>query len=201
MGVALIALFVALGGSAYSALSLPANSVGTRQLKKDAVISSRVKNGSLMLRDFKRGQVPAGPTGPAGAVGPVGPSGPVGAVGPRGPAGTAKAYGLVQVNASSGNAEWQPGSNHGFPANPIRKAQGSYCIPMPSGVDADTATVLLTPGGPPSLDVAVTGSSCANTRDWIGVEVYGPLTLTGYNPPAFALGWGLQDRPFQVAVM
>lgn len=40
MVVALIALFVALSGGAYAAINLPANSVGTKQLKNGAVTES-----------------------------------------------------------------------------------------------------------------------------------------------------------------
>src|SRR5829696_8101780 len=43
MVVALIALFVALGGVSYAAITLPANSVGARQLKKDAVTNAKIK--------------------------------------------------------------------------------------------------------------------------------------------------------------
>lgn len=74
MVVALIALFVALGGSAY-ALTVPKNSVGTAQLKdsavtgaklhNSAVTSSKVMNGSLLAANFKAGQIAAG-LGPAG---------------------------------------------------------------------------------------------------------------------------------------
>ncbi len=49
--VATIALFSALGGGAYAAVKLPANSVGARQIKKDAVRSSDVKNSSLLAAD------------------------------------------------------------------------------------------------------------------------------------------------------
>ena len=44
MVVAIVALIVALGGTGYAAIKLPANSVGTAQLKKDAVTSLKVKN-------------------------------------------------------------------------------------------------------------------------------------------------------------
>jgi hypothetical protein len=43
--ISLIALFVALGGTAYAATSLPANSVGTRQLKKGAVTAAKIARG------------------------------------------------------------------------------------------------------------------------------------------------------------
>jgi hypothetical protein len=40
--ISLIALFVALGGTTYAATSLPANSVGTAQIKNGAVTSSKL---------------------------------------------------------------------------------------------------------------------------------------------------------------
>ena len=89
--VAVIALLVALGGSGYAAvaLTLPANSVGTTQLKSNAVISSKVKDHSLLKADFASGQIPAGPRGAPGAPGPPGSAGARGPTGPAGPAGTA----------------------------------------------------------------------------------------------------------------
>jgi hypothetical protein len=46
--IALIALFVALGGSSYAAInSLPKNSVGSKQLKNNAVTGSKIKNGAV----------------------------------------------------------------------------------------------------------------------------------------------------------
>jgi hypothetical protein len=77
--VALIALFVALGGSAYAVTRLPHGSVGTAQLKNGAVTGAKVKKGSLLKSNFKAGQLPAGvqgPAGPTGAQGPAGPAGP-----------------------------------------------------------------------------------------------------------------------------
>ena len=76
---ATLALVVALGGTSYAAISLPANSVGTKQLKKRAVTNSKlrpnavtsatVRNGSLRAKDFRAGQLPAGPAGPPGPAG------------------------------------------------------------------------------------------------------------------------------------
>jgi hypothetical protein len=80
--ISLIALFVALGGTGYAAVTLPRNSVGSAQLKtgavhksdqgKNSVDSSKVVNGSLLGADFKTGQLPAGPMGPSGPSGPAG---------------------------------------------------------------------------------------------------------------------------------
>jgi hypothetical protein len=79
----MLALFVALGGTAYAA-TLPRNSVGTAQLKRNAVTSAKVKPGSLLASDFRRGQLPAGPQGPQGPEGPPGARGAEGATGARG---------------------------------------------------------------------------------------------------------------------
>jgi hypothetical protein len=88
--ISVIALSVALGGTGYAAIVLPANSVGKKQIKKNAVTSAKVKNGSLHLADFATDQVPAGATGApgaAGATGATGATGAMGAGGPRGPKG------------------------------------------------------------------------------------------------------------------
>ncbi len=79
MVVACIALTFAMTGAGYAAGMLGPNTVGTKQLKKNAVISSKVKNRSLLAVDFKAGQLPRGaqgPQGPQGAQGPPGPSNP-----------------------------------------------------------------------------------------------------------------------------
>jgi hypothetical protein len=75
-----IAVFIALGGASYAAVTLPKNSVGTKQIKKNAVTSAKVKNGSLLSADFKLGQLPAGPQGATGPTGPQGPKGDTGTV-------------------------------------------------------------------------------------------------------------------------
>ena len=93
--VACIALVVALGGTTYAAISLPARSVGTPQLKPDAVTSLKVKNGTLKLVDFAKGEVPDGPRGAQGPAGRKGDTGAIGATGPAGatgPPGPTSAY-------------------------------------------------------------------------------------------------------------
>jgi hypothetical protein len=56
--VASLALGVALSGTSYAQiLNVPFNSVGMRQLRADAVVSSKVKNHSLLAIDFKSGQL------------------------------------------------------------------------------------------------------------------------------------------------
>ena len=57
MIVACVALFVALGGTSYAAIMLPAHSVGTKQIKKNAVTSAKVKNATLTGADLANGAV------------------------------------------------------------------------------------------------------------------------------------------------
>jgi hypothetical protein len=71
--IATLALFLALGGAtAYAASTLGKNSVGTKQLRKNAVTGAKVKDGSLMVGDFKKGQLPVGERGPQGVAGAPG---------------------------------------------------------------------------------------------------------------------------------
>jgi hypothetical protein len=60
--VACVALAVALGGTAYAATALPENSVGTPQLKANAVNGKKVKNKSLGEADVKQGTLAFGKT-------------------------------------------------------------------------------------------------------------------------------------------
>ncbi len=71
-----IAVFLLIGGgAAFAASKLPKNSVGGKQLKNNAITSPKVKDHSLLAKDFKAGQLPKGS---AGAQGPAGPQGPAG---------------------------------------------------------------------------------------------------------------------------
>jgi hypothetical protein len=63
---------------------LPRNSVGTAQLKRNAVTSAKVRNGSLLSSDSVPASSRRGPAGPRGlteATGPVGATGATGAAG------------------------------------------------------------------------------------------------------------------------
>jgi len=89
---ATLALFVALGGVGYAAATLPRNSVGNAQLKRDAVTGGKVRGGAIGPSDLSksvRAQLkrpgtpgPQGPQGAAGAKGDPGATGPTeGAIG------------------------------------------------------------------------------------------------------------------------
>jgi hypothetical protein len=83
--VATLALFVALGGSSYAAITVTGknvrnssltgadvknNSLTGRDVK--SIKSGDVSDGSLLGKDFKTGQIPAGPQGPKGDEGAAG---------------------------------------------------------------------------------------------------------------------------------
>jgi hypothetical protein len=107
--LALLALFVALGGTSYAVVLLPPNSVGTTQ----------VRDYSLLRRDFKTGQIPRGvqgPIGKTGAVGPAGPQGPKGDTGPQGPAGPQGAKGDTGPAGAPMTISWAYSKHTAVPA-------------------------------------------------------------------------------------
>lgn len=69
---ATLALCLALGGGAAYAAQLGKNSVGPKQLRKNAVTGPKVKDGSLLAQDFRPGQLPAGARDPQGIAGAPG---------------------------------------------------------------------------------------------------------------------------------
>lgn len=91
--VASIALFVALGGTGYAAITITGKNVKNGSLtgtdvKNGSLGTVDVKNGSLLSKDFKAGQLVAAAPGARGPQGPVGE------------AGTARAYALVNSDGS-----------------------------------------------------------------------------------------------------
>jgi hypothetical protein len=67
------ALFIALGGTSYAVIRLPANSVGNRQLKADSVSGSKIRNHSVGVKDLAASA--RGRRGPRGLKGSPGTSG------------------------------------------------------------------------------------------------------------------------------
>lgn len=133
MVVAVLALFIALGAGAYAAINLPANSVGTKQLKDNAVVSSKVKDRSLLAVDFKAGQLPRGARGPAGQPGQNGTNGS------PGPAGTARAYAMVNANGAL-----DANRSHNV-ASVTHTASGIYCVALASSVAVSGTGAVVSP--------------------------------------------------------
>jgi hypothetical protein len=102
--MATAAVFIALGGTSYAAVTVTGKQVadGTltgRDLRDGSVAGADVRDHSLRSQDFAAGQLPggpqgaAGPQGPAGDAGPQGPEGETGAQGAKGDTGETGAQG------------------------------------------------------------------------------------------------------------
>jgi hypothetical protein len=138
------------GGTAYAATQLSKGSVGTKQLKNGAVTGVKVKKGSLLAKNFKAGQLPAGPRG---AEGPIGPRGDTGPPGPAGATEVVARYGperellngerassyracVGNETVTSGGYEVEGASSTAYaveqnrPSN--KKVQGVTTFPVPS---------------------------------------------------------------------
>ena len=110
--VAYSALFLALGGTSYAAARLPAESVGTKELRRaavtraklhrDAVTSLSVKDRSLKRIDFAPGQLTAGPKGDKGDPGAKGDQGPKGDPGAKGDPGPT--LGVAGIDTGGGSS-------------------------------------------------------------------------------------------------
>jgi hypothetical protein len=99
--VACVALVVALCGTGYAALRLPAASVGTAQLKNGAVTNSKVKRRSLTASVFKPGTLLRGPQGAQGLQGSQGVKGDKGDPGPSDAYEGAQSGGFVAIGSSA----------------------------------------------------------------------------------------------------
>src|SRR4051812_3520804 len=90
MVIAVLALFVALGGGA----ALAGKSISGKSIKNHSMPLNKLTNSAIHALSGKQGpQGSSGPSGPKGPSGPSGPSGPKGASGPKGSPGPTGAVG------------------------------------------------------------------------------------------------------------
>jgi hypothetical protein len=128
--MATFAVFIALGGSSYAAITITGKNVKNssltgKDIKDSSLKTSDVKNRSLLAKDFKSGQLVAGAPGPAGTNGA------------NGSAGTARAYGNV-----SGAGVLDPTVRKN--ATVTRTSAGIYCIKLDPSIDASTTAASAT---------------------------------------------------------
>jgi hypothetical protein len=129
--VTVLAVLVIGGGTAYAASEmLPKNSVGSKQIKKEAVTPSKLSKASK-----------AALTGPSGAVGATGPQGKEGKEGSPGEQGEEGAPGTALAYATilNGQVSEFSGSFNLTNANVTNPATGIYCL---SGLPAGTNAVI-----------------------------------------------------------
>lgn len=157
--VAVLALAISLGGTAYaSGVLLPAASVGSVQLKRGAVTATKlaanaitanaVKRGTLLRADFKAGQLRSGQPGPAGPPGAAGARGATGSTGPIGPQGT-------------------PGEK-GDPGPQGPRALSNYQVVHVDSIPMDQTVKEITVNCPPGTNVL--GGGEAKSSDLIEIE-------------------------------
>ena len=176
--VAYLALFAALGGSAYAAATVTSKNI------KDGTITGRdVKNSSLDTNKLSPTAVSsltgqrglAGPQGTTGDRGEQGPDGPTGATGPKGEAGSAGPTG------SKGDAGPQGPAG---PAGPSGISGWEYRVSSP-GVGV--------PGG----DIGGAEVACPDGKKALGggasTTVEGPYVLASA-PTDGATGWAVLYR-------
>ncbi len=80
--MATLAMFIALGGSSYAAITITGKNVKNSSLtgadiKNSSLAGADVKNGSLRAQDFRTGDLPQGPKGDKGDTGAKGETGTV----------------------------------------------------------------------------------------------------------------------------
>jgi hypothetical protein len=166
--VASVALFAALGGSSYAALTITGQqvrdgSLSGRDVRNASLTTSDVHDQTLLARDFKRGQLPAGQAGPQGPMGDPGTNGNAGLQGPRGepgPPGSARAFAAFKPPE-----ELIAGKNLSVPGG----GDGIYCV-VPdegSGIDPASSAAVVSAGGTEPAFATVT----ANAQGCSGWEV------------------------------
>jgi len=172
--LAMLALFLALGGTTYAA--------STALIGKNTVASPQVVNGSLQTKDLsakarkalKGNRRLRGPAGAAGVAGPKGATGPQGpATGPAGgglagnyanPTIAANAVGAAQVANGSLNAADAASVTGSFDLDSPSIAANA-CVtlfPTPTGVLTTDVIVVTAPSDMASFPVSVTALGAAS---------------------------------------
>ena len=210
--MATLAFFMTLGGVSYAAVSLPANSVGTAQLRSGAVTGPKVRSRSLTYSDLN----PKARTllhGSRGLRGLRGPKGNQGIKGIPGPMTDSVELGGSPTPIPAGSLEYLSASGLGTPSTTVPNAE--Y---IPSAEDL-TATRLfvhvdMSPSSGHSWSFALNdglgdtsvactipagGNTCWSSSG-VTATFHGPVELDAFGTPGAAqtrAEWGWEAAPTQ----
>lgn len=186
--IALIALFVALGGTSFAApareaahhlisgKSIKHNSIGSADIQNNSLTTSDVRNHSLLAKDFKAGQLPRGATGAKGDKGDQGIPGSAIAyatVSDDNRVDPARSSGVTTANVSQGDPTTV--CFNGLPFTPHLAVAN---VSAGAGVDGGESLRTSTQGTtdcPGNEQVAVTGVAGDGTNG------------SAFDPPAFVI--------------
>ena len=170
--MATIALFIALGGSSYAALTVtgrnvPRNALTGADIKnltgKDVrnnsltgadaknLRSRDVADGSLLAQDFASGQLPRGEKGPEGDRGERGLQGEQGETGA---AGMVRAHAVIEACAPVVGNPWEDCTltRNKDVAYALRVATGTYCVGVNNATPVQDMAIVTSVGSPPNMD-------------------------------------------------
>jgi hypothetical protein len=138
-GIAFLALFIALGGTATAATL-----INGKNIKKGTVTSKQVKDRSLLAKDFKAGQLPKGAKGDTGATGSTGAAGAAGASGAAAAKGDKGDTGAAGVKGDTGAAgvKGDTGADGAAGVKGDTGADGAAGVKGDTGADGSAAAVL-----------------------------------------------------------
>jgi hypothetical protein len=167
--IACLALSIALGGTSYAAIAISENSIKSAHIARgqvkrsdvarNAVTSAKIADSSLLAKDFKSGQLPAGPKGDPG---PAGPQGAKGDPGPSADLAPQEAYHAVGspgepqfFDGGEGDCVWKNGFEAAAGTAPTGFARDVHGRVWLRGL----ATATAGPGGDAKCDPADPGEA------------------------------------------
>jgi hypothetical protein len=200
--MATIAVFIALGGSAYAATKLSPNSVGSKQLKKNAVTTVKIKDGAITGQKIQLstlGTVPsASSAATATTAGSAGSAATAGSAGTAGNAANADALGGKPASAYAASTVVRSATVDATGAlvaaksegvaskNFLHTGEGIYCL---KGLDPAPRTAVA------SVDIGAEQGSTIATAVKSEAESECQVTIFTYNKAG-----GDANRPFSVIV-
>lgn len=214
--VATVALFVALGGASYAAFTLPARSVGTRQLKAGSVGTQQLQDKAVTPRKLASSTVrlfkgQKGDTGPRGEQGAQGSQGLPGTPGTNGTNGSPALSALVGRIDGLGSGAVDYGAPSGTSTASTTETSVRAIAPNASSTARDLAIQLTAAPGSGGVriftltvngiatsltcQIAGTASSCTDNTDTVSIPAGAALSIQD-DPLHAATGSAPADAEF-----